>query len=154
MADLNTIAEDEYQPDEIFDVELDGPDELPLYCDDGSRMTIGIVGADSNDAVKARNANQNETFAKGFRAKLTAEGVQAKSDAYMASISKRWNIQIGGEKPVFSKAAAQKLYANPKLSFIRDKVEAANAERTNFLKKSPPSSAPTAAPSTAESPTT
>jgi hypothetical protein len=133
MADLANLGET-YTPDEAFDVELRGPDGAQLFNDDGSAMTIGVLGADSDVAVKARNASANRRIQAGPRAKVTAEGIDSDANAYLAKLSVRWNITMGGEKPAFSYDAALKLYANPRLSFIREQVDAAIGERSNFLK--------------------
>jgi hypothetical protein len=136
MADLATL-DTEYCPDEAFDVELEGPDGAQLFNDDGTPMTIGVLGADSDVGVKTRNAASNRRLAQGLRMKMTAEGLDSEQASYLAKLSVRWNITMGGEKPAFSQDAALRLYANKKLSFIRDKVQAAIDERSNFLKRSP-----------------
>jgi hypothetical protein len=132
--DLANI-ENSYNPNDGFAVELSGPDEAPLMNEDGSRMTITVLGADSDAAVKARNASVNKHLAKGARAKVTAESSQADGASYLAKLTVGWNITMGGQKPAFSQDEAQKLYLNPRLAFIREQVDAAIAERSNFLKK-------------------
>lgn len=135
MADLANLIEAEYCPDDVFDVELVGPDGAQLFNDDETPMTIGILGADSDVAVKADNATSNRRLAQGSRLKITAESLRSDRAAFLAKITTRWNITMGGEKPPFSPEAARALYANPKLSFIKDKVEAAHEDRANFLKR-------------------
>jgi hypothetical protein len=132
--DLANI-ESAYNPNDGFAVELSGPDEAPLINEDGSRMTITVLGADSDAAVKARNANVNRHLAKGARAKITAESNLADGASFLAKLTVGWNITMGGSKPTFGQDEAQKLYLNPRLAFIREQVDAAIAERTNFLKK-------------------
>jgi len=132
--DLANI-ENAYDPNDGFAVELNGPDEAPLTNEDGSRMTITVLGADSDAAVRARNANVNKHLAKGARAKVTAESSQADAASFLAKLTVGWNITMGGQKPAFSQDEAQKLYLNPRLAFIREQVDAAIAERSNFLKR-------------------
>lgn len=136
MADLAKIAEEQYAPDQIFDVELVGPDGAGLFNDDGTPMTIGIVGEDSDEAIARRNATTNRRIQQGARAKITAEGLISENAAHLAKISKRWNITLGGEKPEFSEAAVAAVYRNTKLAFVLEAVKAAHEERSNFLKRS------------------
>jgi hypothetical protein len=137
MADLANLSTEEYCPDEIFDVELDGPDGAQLFNDDGTPMTIGVIGADSDEGVRLRNINSNKRLAQGTRMKLTAEGLDSEGASYLARLSKRWNITMGGEKPDFSYEAALTLYRNKRLPFIREKIDQAIGERSNFLRASP-----------------
>ena len=134
LAKLATADDAAYQPNEIFDVELEGPDGAQLFNDDGTPMTIGVIGADSDEAVKLRNTNQNKRFQQGLRVKLTSEGMDSENAQYLARLSKRWNITMGGEKPEFSYQAALALYTDKRLAFIREKVDTAIGERSNFLK--------------------
>jgi hypothetical protein len=135
MADLSKAGE-AYNPDEVFDVELTGLDGAPLFNDDGTAMTIGVIGQDSEFAVAERKKNSNRILQQNGRVKRTAEGIEGENTAYLAKLSKRWNITMGGEKPEFSFEAVRALYADPKFSFIREQVDAAIGERANFLKAS------------------
>lgn len=126
----------EYAPDAGHTLELRGPDDAQLFNDDGTPMTLSLLGADSDVAVKARNANQNRRLQQGTRMKLTAEGLEADGASYLAKLTTGWNITLGGAKPDFSYEAAVKLYANPKLAFVREQADAFIADRANFLKAS------------------
>lgn len=126
----------EYAPDAGHVLELRGPDDAQLFNDDGTPMTLTLLGADSDVAVKARNANQNRRLQQGTRMKLTAEGLEADGASYLAKLTTGWNITLGGAKPDFSYEAAVKLYANPKLAFVREQADAFIADRANFLKAS------------------
>lgn len=137
MADLATLAKEDYRPDEIFDVELRGPDGSQLFNDDETPMTIGVIGADSDEAVKARNTSANRRISAGPRAKITAESLDSDAASYLAKLTKRWNITMGGTKPECTTQAALSLYNDKALAFIREQVDAAIGERTNFLKGSP-----------------
>ncbi len=64
MADL-TPAGGAFTPNEPFDVELRGIDGTQLFNNDGSPMTISVLGADSDTAVKARNAQANRRIQAG-----------------------------------------------------------------------------------------
>lgn len=132
MADLATIAA--YNPDEASTLELRGIDGAQLFNDDGSPMSISLLGEDSDVAVKARNSQTNRRIQQGPRAKLTAEGLNSDGAAYLAKLTVGWNITMGGEKAEFSQEAALKLYSNPKLAFIREQVAAFVEDRANFLR--------------------
>lgn len=134
-----------YAPDEGFDLELVGIDGAPLYNADNTPMTITLLGADSDIAVKARNKTTNLRLAQGGRAKLTAEGLEQEGATYLAKLTVDWNITPNslvpgvdadlGDGPVaFSAAAASTLYRNAKLSVIKAQVDDAIGERANFLK--------------------
>ena len=136
--DLLSTTE-EYRPDEGFVVELRGPTDAQLFNDDETPMTITVIGADSDIAVKARNAQQNRRLQQGVRAKLTAEGLESDAAGYLAKLTVDWNVTMGGEKPACTYEAAVKIYSTPKLAFIREQVDAAIADRANFLRASPTS---------------
>jgi hypothetical protein len=138
MADLANLTSD-YNPEAGMPLELRGPDDAQLFNDDGTPMTLTLLGADSDVAVRARNANQNRRLQQGPRMKLTAEGLEADGASYLAKLTVGWNITLGGQKPPFSYEAAVKLYANPKLAFVREQADAFIADRANFLKASPTS---------------
>lgn len=130
---------DTYSPDEGSILELRGLDDAVLLNDDGSPMTLTLLGADSDIAVKHRNGQQNRRLQQGARIKLTAEGLDSDAASYLAKLTVAWNITLGGEKPVLTFEAARALYANPKLSFIREQADEAIAERSRFMKASQPS---------------
>lgn len=132
MADLAALAT--YNPDEASTLDLLGIDGAQLFNDDGTPMTISLLGEDSDVAVKARNSQTNRRIQQGPRAKITAEGINSDGAAYLAKLTVGWNITMGGEKAEFSQDAALKLYANQKLSFIREQVAAFVEDRANFLR--------------------
>lgn len=139
MTDLANLASNDYCPDDAFPVELRGPDGAQLFNDDGSPMTISVLGADSEIAIKSRNASSNRRIQQGARVKITAESINGDANSYLAKLTAGWNITMGGGKPEFSYDAVLALYANPKLLFIKEQVDAAISERSNFLKGSPTS---------------
>lgn len=121
-----------YCPDDGADLELVGIDGAPLFNSDGSRMTITLLGEDSDVAAKARNAQGNRRIQQGQRAKLTMEGVSADGALYLAKLTMGWNIE--GQE--FSQEAAQKLYLDRKMGFVVEQVRAFVEDRTNFLRAS------------------
>lgn len=135
MADLANISQT-YTPNAASILELRAPDDSALLHDDGTPMTLSLLGADSDVAVKARNSTQNRRLQQGVRAKLTAEGLDADGATYLAKLTVGWSLTMGGEKPAFSYEAAVKLYTNPAFAFIREQADTFVADRANFLKAS------------------
>lgn len=132
MADL--ANQTNYEPDTGSEMELRGIDGAQLFNDDGSAMTITLLGEDSDIAVKARNNQTDRRIQQGPRVKLTAAGLTSDNASYLAKLTTGWNITMGGEKAEFTPQAALALYANPKLSFVREQVTAFIEDRTNFLR--------------------
>lgn len=135
MADLGNLSST-YCPDEAFDVELRGPDGAQLFNDDKTAMTIGILGVDSDVAVRIKNQQSNRRLQQGPRGKVTAEALEADGASLLAKMTTRWNVTMGGQKPDCTYEAVLALYSNPKLAFIREQVDQAAAERANFLRAS------------------
>lgn len=134
-----------YQPDSPATLELEGIDGNTLYNDDGSPMTIDLVGSDSDIAIAARNQQQNRRLQQGQRLKLTAEALEADGAAYLAKLVTGWNLTpsklvpgidpgLGEGKVPFTPGAAVALFKHPKLAFIKDQPDRFVGERTRFLK--------------------
>lgn len=134
-----------YQPDVPATLELEGIDGQPLFNDDGSPMTIDMVGADSDIAIAARNQQQNRRLQQGQRLKLTAEALEADGASYLAKLVTGWNLTpsklipgidpgLGEGKVPFSAGAAATLFKHPKLTFIKDQPDRFVGERTHFLR--------------------
>lgn len=137
-----------YLPDEGAVLELNGIDGAALYNDDGTPMTMTLIGADSDVAIQHRNGVQNRRFAQGARLKLTSEGVESDGNAYLAKLVVDWNITpsklvpgvdpgLGEGKVPFSRPAALTIFGNPKLAAIKEQPDTFVAERVNFMKASP-----------------
>jgi hypothetical protein len=133
LAQIDTV----YRPEEGFVLELTGPDGAQLFNDDGTPMTLTLIGADSDVAVKARRLNSNKRYQQGARLKFTAEGLESDGAAYLAKLTTAWDITLGGEKPPCTYQAALQLYNNPILAFIREQADRAIEDRANFTKASP-----------------
>jgi len=136
MADLSKIA-DTYNPDEGAVLELNDAADAPLMNDDGTRMTLTLLGQDSDVVTKHNNQVSNRRLSAGARLKLTSEGLTGDGTALLAKATVGWNITLGGQKPALSYDAAFALYANPKLAFIREQADRFIADRAHFLKTSP-----------------
>lgn len=136
MADLSNIT-DTYAPDEGAILELNDAADAPLMNDDETRMTLTLLGQDSDVVRKHNNGVSNRRLSAGARLKLTAEGIDGDATALLAKATTAWNITLGGSKPPLTYDAAFALYANPKLAFIREQADRFIAERAHFLKGSP-----------------
>lgn len=137
-----------YAPDQAATLELIGIDDQPLLNDDGTPMTLDLIGADSDIAIAARNAQSNRRLQQGQRLKLTSEGLEADGANYLAKLVVGWNITpsklipgidpgLGDGKVPFTTAAAAAIFKNPKMAAIKDQPDRFVAERTHFLKASP-----------------
>lgn len=137
-----------YQPDVPSTLELVGVDDQPLYNDDGSPMTIDLIGADSDIAIAARRQQSNRRLAQGQRLKMTAEGLEADGASYLAKLTVGWNLTpsklvpgidpgLGEGKVPFSTGAAKTLFSHPKLEVIREQPDKFIVDRSHFLKASP-----------------
>lgn len=133
MADLSNMTET-YAPDQGAVLELVDINDAPLMNDDGTRMTLTLLGSDSDVVTKHNNQVSNRRLSAGARLKLTSEGLQGDGTALLAKATTAWNITLGGAKPPLTYDAAYALYANPKLSFIREQADKFIAERSHFLK--------------------
>jgi len=134
MADLSNMT-DTYAPDQGAVLELNDINDAPLMNDDGTRMTLTLLGSDSDVVTKHNNQVSNRRLSAGARLKLTSEGLQGDGTALLAKATTAWNITLGGTKPPLTYDAAFALYSNPKLSFIREQADKFIADRAHFLKK-------------------
>lgn len=131
----------EYAPDVAAELELIGIDGAPMINEDGSPMTISLLGEDSEVATAYDNSVTNRQIeqAKRGASLTTAESLKANTASKYAKLTTGWNIAVFGERPAFSQDAARALYLNRKASFITDQVEAFVRARKNFLRVSSPS---------------
>jgi hypothetical protein len=117
-------------------LELRGPDGAPLRQADGSPVTLTLLGADSEQARKARNTATNRYLKTRGKVQITAEASEADGIAYLAKCTTAWSgIGIGQDETPFSYENAVKLYET--FAFIREQADEFVAERANFLKASP-----------------
>lgn len=118
-------------------LELRGPDGNPVLQDDGSPVTITLLGEDSDVVTKHNNAIANQFLrsATGGPA-ITAEASKDNELSKLAKATVSWNgIVIDGEAVVCNEANAKALYR--RFSWIRDQVRAFMGDRARFLPTSP-----------------
>lgn len=100
--------------------------------EDGTPLTITLLGQDSDAWIKAENAAQNRRLAQGARMKLTAEALRSEAIASLAKVTVAWDFE---EDCTYENAV--RLYTRYPL--IRDQVDRFVGERANFTKASPTS---------------
>jgi hypothetical protein len=111
-------------------------DEL-LFEDDKQEVpvTITLFGKSSKQYRNAVTAMQNrELRRKAKKDTATAEQIQKESTDLLVACSATSTLELDGEV-VDNKAAFEKLYQNTELSWIRDQVDAALGDDSNFLVK-------------------
>lgn len=118
-------------------LELRDPAGNPVLQDDGSPVTITLLGEDSDVVTQASNRNANQ-FLRGTSAggqAVTAEMSKTNEINKFASATVGWNgIVVDGEAVKFSTDAAKALYR--RFPWIRDQVRIFIADRANFMKAS------------------
>lgn len=109
----------------------------PLFEDDKQQVpvTITLFGKSSMRYRNAVNAMQNrELRRRAKKDSATAEQMQKESTDLLVACSATSTLELDGEL-VDNKAAFEKLYSNTELSWIRDQVDAALGDDSNFLAK-------------------
>lgn len=105
-----------------------------LICDDGTEMFIEVYGSDSKryrkiqaDIARDRNNKRNQ--------KLTPEQIDELVTDQLASCIAAWNIEYGGEKPLYSKDKAIEVLTE--VRWIREQVAEGINDRAGFLQTAP-----------------
>lgn len=106
-----------------------------LYADADQKEAVVIVlyGQSSRKYRAAVSAMQNRALKRGKK-QLTAEQMQDEGvELLVACSDKALNLELDG-KPVDNPEQFRKLYSDPKFSWVREQVDSALAEISNFLK--------------------
>lgn len=106
-----------------------------LYADADQKEAVVIVlyGQSSRKYRAAVSAMQNRALKRGKK-QLTAEQMQDEGvELLVACSDKALNLELDG-KPVDNPEQFRKLYSDPKFSWVREQVDNALAEISNFLK--------------------
>lgn len=123
-------------------LELRDANGAPIQKTDGSPVTITLLGADSDVAVRHSNGVMNRRLAQGPRAKLTAEALEADAVALLVKCTAGWDgVGIDEDETAFTPEAAARLYH--RFPAVREQVDVFIADRSNFLPPSAKTSAPT-----------
>lgn len=132
--DLSTI-DTTATANEGVDLELRGPDGALLTQDNGTPITIKLLGKDSDVFVREINANSNRALKQRGKPQ-TAEAQRADAIRLLAKCTVSWNgIKVSGEALACTYENAVAIYS--KFAFIREQVDEFIAERANFTKASP-----------------
>lgn len=118
-------------------LELRDPAGNPVLQDDGTPVTLTLLGEDSDVVTRISNANANQ-FLRGTTGSgqaITAEMSRTNEIAKLAAATVAWSgIVIDGEAVTFSPEAAKALYR--RFPWIRDQARVFIGDRANFTKAS------------------
>ncbi|QPB10617.1 hypothetical protein [Bacteriophage sp. 438212] len=118
-------------------LELRDPAGNPVLQEDGSPVTLILLGEDSDvvTQINNRNANQFLRGTSGSGQSVTAEMSRTNEINKFAAATVAWSgIVVDGEEVPFSTDAAKGLYR--RFPWIRDQVRAFIGDRANFTKAS------------------
>lgn len=119
-------------------VELKTPFGEPITKADGKPQTITLAAPYSKEFKAATHASANERIEKnakrkqGEDLKITAEDIDEGQISFLVSITKSYDLELGGKPVEFSKDFTKSLYEE--FIGIRDQVEAALDNTSNFTK--------------------
>lgn len=113
-------------------LELTDANGAAVLKEDGTPLTITLLGKDSDVWIKAENAARNRRLAQGPRMKLTAEALESEAIQALAKVTVAWDL----DAPCTYEEAV-KVYTRYPL--IREQVDLFVADRANFTKASPTS---------------
>lgn len=118
-------------------LELRDPAGNPVLQEDGSPVTLTLLGEDSDVVTQVNNRNANQ-FLRGTSAggqAVTAEMSRTNEINKFATATVGWSgIVVDGEVVTFSLDAAKALYR--RFPWIRDQVRTFIGDRANFTKAS------------------
>ena len=106
-----------------------------LYADDKQEKPVKLVlyGTSSKKYRAAVSALQNRQLKRGKK-QATAEEMQSEGvELLVACSDKALNLELDGAA-IDTPAAFRKLYSDPAFSWLREQVDTALADVTNFLK--------------------
>lgn len=103
-----------------------------LTNDDGTPMTITLLGTDSDVYRKAQRLAINRRMKS--RKPATAEDIDSDALDLLSVSTVDWKITLAGSMPACSTEAARDLYAT--VPWIKEQVDTFINDRSNFLKAS------------------
>lgn len=118
-------------------LELRDPAGNPVLQDDGSPVTLTLLGEDSEVVTKINNHNANQYLrgASGSGQTVTVEMSRTNEINKFAAATTGWSgVVVDGEALKFSAEAAKALYR--RFPWIRDQVRVFVGDRANFTKAS------------------
>lgn len=108
--------------------------DTPLTNDDGSPMTITMLGVDSpryKQAVHARGNRRIQAATRTGRIS-TMEAQEADGIDNLVAATIAWDITFKGEKPKFDPVAVGELYRTR--PWVKEQVDRFVGDRANFMK--------------------
>lgn len=111
----------------------------PLVDAQGQMAFILLYGMDSEAAQKAKKDATTRNLRRRNRSTLTADELEANNVEFLVALTAGWHLVNPAGEAVdhpFSAANARQLYANPKMSWIREQVDEFVGDRGNFLNTS------------------
>lgn len=116
-------------------MELRAPDGTPALQDDGSPITLTLLGEDSDLLTKLRNQQTNAYLRGGPSAKITAEMAQTQEIARFAKATVDWSgVKVDGKALDCTEDNVREVYR--KFPWVRDQVRAFIGDRARFMKGS------------------
>ena len=122
---------------ETFALQLKHPVEgYPLYADKEEKkpVVINLYGKASKQYQKAVTAMQSRALRRqAKKTEATPEMLQSEALALLEACSESAENLVLDGKPIATPADLRALYENPKFSWIREAVDEALGETSNFL---------------------
>jgi len=123
---------------ESFKVELTHPETGEVLMCDSKKPQVMYVSILSQDNAEYRRAtskalrkNQND---KGRKQDIDLDKTWDTSAEILASVTTDCYLFMGGEVVPFSKEKMLEIYSDNRFKWIKEQVENASAERSNFIK--------------------
>lgn len=108
----------------------------PLWADDEQTkpVAIALYGPSSKQYRNAITAMQNRQLHRGNKKKVNAETLREESVKLLVACSDSGvNLTAPGGAPLDNEEAFEALYSDPKFSWVKDQVDAALGDPSNFL---------------------
>lgn len=120
---------------DTFPLQLRHPgDDTPLFDDEDKKkpVRIHLFGTASKEYRDAVRAMQNRQLKRGSK-KATAAEIQEEGVQLLVAISESAeNLEVDGQK-IGTPGSFRDLYENPEYSWLREQVDAAVGDISNFL---------------------
>jgi hypothetical protein len=108
-------------------------EDSPLTKDDGSPITITLVGSDSATFKRAMQVQADRRLKSNNRRSISMQSIEDDAIDLLSAATIGWDgIVVDGEELPFSNENAKALYE--RFPWIREQVNAFIGERANFLK--------------------
>lgn len=119
---------------DTYELQLKNPvSEELLFDDDKKAVTITLYGKSSKQYRNAVTAMQNRELRRKLKKdSATAEQIQEESTSLLVACSATSTLEIDGVA-VNDKDSFKQLYTDVRFSWIRDQVDEALGDQSNFL---------------------